>query len=240
MGLNERFREILLARRAVCQNSRLEAIHPSKVWGFYDGNRASYWENFKMLYQDGETFESNLIAGRQNGQRVCALDLMGAGTILRELPIDAGLAVTLADTRTQIQIDADAERGFYIVEGWGIGGEKSRDILSKHTWGNIRRWLQEMGFAGAREAFCRPIAGFNDLPRDLATFSWLLQQAYSCLDPRGGELLSSVPRRFGSPLRSWIDNVATPHNLQVIYVGDVLRLIRRADNPDQLPFEKPK
>src|SRR3990167_7802430 len=236
---NQRIVFIRAARKTIRENARIEATNPSGIWSFCDGNRDSYWEDFKGLYQGNETFETKLIARRQAGQKVCALDLMGRGTIFSELPIDAGLAVTLADTRSQYETATDARSGFYIVDGWGRKEEKSRDILSKHTWGNIRKWLHCMGFSGFQIIFCRPIAGFNDLPRDPSVFSWLLQQGYSCLDPNGGELLCSVPRRFSTILMSWTNNVATQRGINAIYVGDVLRVVRKIENPDQLPTNNP-
>lgn len=165
---------------------------------------------------------------------------MGTGTIFPQLPIDAGLAVTLVDIRPEHQRVVDASRGFYIVDRRGVGQEKSRDILSKHTWWNIRKWLDEMGFVGFQLAFCRPISGFNSLPKDSAIFSWLFQQAWSCLDPDGGELLTAVPRWFEGALEGWIYQVAAAHRIRAIYIQDVLRLTRRSNNPELLPLERPK
>lgn len=238
--LHLRFSDICSARRFIRQDAQLEAVDTDRIWPFYKSDKQSYWKDFQVLYERDETFETKLITKRENGQRVCALDLMGTGEIFYQLPIAAGLAVTLADTRSEGQKTIDNSHGFSIVEGWGIGQEKSRDILSKHTWWNIRKWLDEMGFAGFQTAFCRPIAGFNNLPKDFAVFSWLFQQAWSCLDPDGGELLTAIPSRFADKLDGWIYQVATPHRIRAVYIKDVLRLTRRANNPESLPLARPK
>jgi len=144
---------------------------------------------------------------------------------IREVHIDIRVGTSLSKEEI-IGVINDFIKNFDIL---------ASDILSRHTWWNIREWLDNMGFPGFQTAFCRPIAGFNSIPRDSAIFSWLFQNGYSCLDPEGGELLTAVPRKLSGMLEWWIEQVARAHRIRVIYRSDVLRLIRRPNNPDFLP-----
>jgi len=204
----------------------LEKDAPEAPWGYYGQGLRGY--NDHLLWVGSpQKLDGHISERLAQGKKSFAMDLAGPGQVLREMPLAGGLAVTLADRRTDELKGYDQEHNIATLEA---------DILSKHSWIKITDWLKDQGSDGFDLILCNPVAGFKYFPKDENLYYYLIQKTWETLNPDGGTFYGEIPRAFlTTSVRNWARQLWSQNNIHATYSGVALELIRLPNSPDVLP-----
>lgn len=165
-------------------------VHP---WGVWDSDRKSYEYTFRDVFKD--SLPLFLRRRRFAGRGAYVADVMGAGGVLRTLPIDGGLAVTLGDGRSEEQKCEDTESNIKLLEG---------NVIEKNTWRAVETYLNQKDRPGFDLMLVRPVAGLDYIPQDARLGFTLMSKMWENLNPDGGVLLTQTMRRYNSDIQRWV------------------------------------
>lgn len=180
-------REAIAAAEKLRKHELQQAHQSTAIWHDFGEHTNDYALAFPQFVPQG--FSPYLAMLKQQRGRLYVLDLAAPtmSFLAKHSEIDAGIAVTLADTRSAEQKHADEQRQLYLVEG---------SLLRRSTWLKLHEAMRQHAMAGFDLIVCRPYAGMNDVTEDrevLAGFYYsLLYRALRLLDPRG-MLMTELP-----------------------------------------------
>ncbi len=172
-------------------------------WGMYESSIQNYEASFAPLNLRGSLEQ---LKRRNQSQPLYALDLMGAGQVMRDLKqeeiITAGVSATLTDTRNEASMMDDVSQGLDVIGG---------DIMTQTPWSKLDRWLRDKGLPGFDLIICRAQGGFEELPHYVSYYEVLFWKAFNLLSPDGGQLFTQVPvcefETFHDEKKQWLQAV---------------------------------
>lgn len=201
-------------------------------WGVYGSEPSSYNESFRHVLR-GSTIEELIEARKKVKGRVYALDVMAPADTLRALDaIDGGIAMTLADARTEDQKTIDSNRNIKTIDG---------DITKRKPWRIVDDWLREKQADGFDLILCRPIAGWSYVPKDPLLYTTLFNRAWKILSPEG-VMLIELPNAiiFEQIFLGWIDLLRNTQGVKIFFDPKVskksLRIEKTIDAPGRITF----
>ncbi|MBI2410791.1 MAG: hypothetical protein HYV32_02790 [Candidatus Kerfeldbacteria bacterium] len=230
---NQLFRKLLQHRRDIRAVITAEKSEKGK-WGIYGEGKFSYTQTFEKLL-DGRSLDDLIREKREKTDTVVALDLMGEGQVLREVDIDAGLAVTLVDRRSSEKKQIDMEKDIDMI---------TDNVVYKSTWRQIEGWVaRSTKKRGLDFIFCRPIGGIYTLPKDdMDLYYYLVQQMWNMLSPENGMILSQAPlyihrngRTRQDLLAPWFNTLMETVHCRIADDRLSFQLIKTPDAPALLP-----
>ncbi len=190
-------------------------------WYDYYNDIQAYETTFRDVL--GETHIVDYLQGRKKQEKgAVVLDLMGPGFVLRSLPYDAALAVTLGDRRVQEQKDIDTQKDLTVIAG---------DV--RKSWDRVKEWLNKHEVVGFDLILCRPLKGYDTLPRDNETYYSLLQSIWEVLNKDEGMLLFEVPGYKQRTLSSWAKRISRIPGVKTNFKENLL-IIKEAIAPDKI------
>ncbi len=206
------------------------------VWFSPHGDPRSYQQSFNALLNDQSLtdFTDNL----SSINRKTALDVMGYGEVLKDLPIDRGIAMALTDQRSSRPITNPRLKKIEMVTG---------NILHSQTWQKLADCL-----SGDRVQLilCRPLRGWMTIPPVLKVYEYFFASMYRFLD-QNGVLLIQLPNQQPHPFclkatslyqlflsRSLIrfDFSKCPIPKKGLQYAAACRFIKQNCSPEELPF----
>lgn len=209
-----------------------------KHWGGYRSPIESYTSTFWYLLDKQHI--PDIVFAKKNTEgepkQVFGLDLMSDTTALRGLPLDAGIALGLVETREAEAIDKDRLRRIEYVTG---------DIIDESSWEKIDAASRRLGINRFDIILCRPIAGTSTIPGDFHTLNYLLSNMWKRLSERQGLVLTEVHPLLALDLYDWVLRFrnttgidiqsAVFHIDSVNPVNPQLRIIKNQNDPTSLP-----
>ncbi len=199
-------------------------------WEVQDTRKYPYEESFKALL-NGKSFTNIAEEILSKKGKVIALDLMGYGQFLENLPLSRGIAVALSDPRKKVRKQRHIDN-IDIVTG--------NILLQRDSWKHVQDWLQEDLFD---LIVARPQGGLGCLGNNPNIHFRLLQRCWRLLSREGGILFTQISEEVFSvqTVQKWIqllDSQGIKTNVSYEEVsGDVPSLFieRGVDSPEKLP-----
>ncbi|MFH0818742.1 MAG: hypothetical protein V1898_01985 [Patescibacteria group bacterium] len=180
----ENFRTIRDARReaAILKETESGCVADGRrAWAEYGSGVSAYNETFAGVLD--KPLIATVTEMRERNSEITGMDFMGEGQVLRELMIDRGLALTLADHRDATKKKYDSEHGISLLSG---------EVLSPKTWQEIKEWLGQQETSdkqGFDIILARPIGGLLSLPFDVNFYYRIFNNLYKLLNRDSGLLL---------------------------------------------------
>lgn len=177
---------------------KVKARNDYNDWKVHDSGEYPYKASFAEVLREKDLFQLIKESKKKTG-KAFALDFMGYGQILRELPIDGGVAVALGDPRNEYMRELDLERNIHFVEG---------NVFHRKTWNEMQRWLdkQETDDGKFDLILSRPVRELDDLTNNKGINVVLLQRGWQMLSSNGGVLLTQFLEQVFEPslVEQWI------------------------------------
>lgn len=170
-----------------------------------------------------------MVEEKKSRGRVLALDLMGYGSVLRDLDIE-GVAVCLKDRRNLKEIASDDDGGRTVIAG---------DIRSAQTWRKLHVYMCEVADGAKFDfIFCLPIGALYKIPSERIFYEYCFGKLYSTLSPNGGILLSQVNGRMtslaGEAARALNEIEGIDAAFQMSIQGTAFMLTKHPNAPERL------
>lgn len=201
------------------------------------------WNSGLKPYQESLTvfkqpFDVYLQERQKSGGNTNVLELMGQGQVLKELPVQNGLAVTLGDSRWPSQTKEDSKRKVEVIAG---------DVLDKKTWKAIGDWQNKKDISGFDLVLAKPEGGLSQefIPHSEQLYYWLLNNIWKNLSKDQGIMVIQVPelekitpqwqRYISETLPQWMQ-ILQKLDIKAEFDGNSFMIIKNAQNPDNLPI----
>ncbi len=201
--------ELLRAARRMGKYLSAEEASNTAEWLRLRDPVKSYQDFFGDIFP--QDFASFLQLRTQHRKNANVLDLMNPNTdVLRRLPLQMGLALSLGDGRTDEQKTTDralnVDLNVDLLEG---------NILLKRTWREIKKHMETRGIDSFSLILCRPYGGFGPecIPYIRGLYFKLLDNAWGLLSPDGGVLLTELPQHlhraniYEHEIRGWLETL---------------------------------
>ena len=230
------FKRLLFARRVAQGWANKEKSNIAE-WTTFNSPIKDYQFYFRDVFH--QDFASFLQSRTKDGKDANVLNLMGQGETLMQLPLQAGLALTLGDGRSDGQKAIDQARNIDVVEG---------NILFIPTWKAMKKKMEMNGISSFGLILCRPDGGLwpEFIPYVEGLYYRLLNRAWDVLSPDGGVLLTELPAHlnwggiYASSIQKWI-NTLQAHGIRARYEEEqAICLIKRNNFNPHLPVVRRK
>lgn len=202
-------------------------------WGAYEGTTENYDFDFSYLF-DRKGLRDLIQEKRESlplGTPIDMLDLMADTSAVRSLPVDAGLALGLVDTRTPENRAIDKEKNIDMLAG---------DVLDPQSWVQIDKHMSNLGIKFFDLVTCHPVAGIYSI-LDTKDVDFLFHQAYSRLDENDGTFVTQLPIFMDDRVEEYIARIKNLGINADFTYGDGQRRLtciyttRNPDSPKTLP-----
>lgn len=205
----------------------------AQVWSAYNSGLDRIHADFDTILD--ESLDKLLERRREEGRGANVLYLAGQAGLLRQLPLQHGLAVTLGDSRTSEQKEEDSARGISVY-AWSEELGTTGNVLDSSTWKDINSWVRERNIEGFDLEICNPWGGFKLIPEDPRLVFTLVNKMWRLLSKDEGVLLTQYQGVHGDDIKRWAE-LLKKNNISVWLsgIGD-LRLHKYPDSPEDLPY----
>lgn len=206
-------------------------------WNIYGSNDQKYEEALGLP----NGYLKNVVDSiKAQGQTPFVLDVGAETSLLRSLNVP-GIAVCLADTRSEDVKREDLASNRYLVNG---------DVLNLKSWKKIRKVMETMGVQNGFPLIISVAeGGLRQITENHSIHFRLLQEMWNLLNPDGGTLIIKTHISTGKPfysgdyllllLSEGIEYIKHLNNIGVdasyVTTNGVIKFIRHPHAPVKLP-----